>query len=328
VAVNQLIKHWGDLTDAFSAAWSGGTADQLKLLRERAEQAAEAYDKLSKAKTEWETKGAGAANQAIANEGGDKIRKQIADALIAGGHIQREEIPRATGEITDALHPTIESVTAKGKAKGLNEVQIAKQIAEYERAQTYKKAVKKAEEIEGGLSGDPEQAKAARDYVKRLIKEAPGNFSDEFKKKFAEADPVDIKRQEDAKKVGDALRKSDEAADKAKDEDVKRQRKLVEDNVKANKEDRADTQRKKIQTMEDEKQSLEETRKRINKEMHEMPRQAAQFGSTQEYLKALSSQEMQKIPKAQLEKLEAIDKGIKAVEEAIKQTKREGKFGP
>ncbi len=48
VAVSQLIKHWGELSDIAQSAWSGGSVEQLHKIREAADEAAKAFEKLTK----------------------------------------------------------------------------------------------------------------------------------------------------------------------------------------------------------------------------------------------------------------------------------------
>lgn len=72
VAVNQLINHWGDLTDAMQAAWSGSTIEQLKKIREGAEEAAKAWDELAKKPSEMADKGAKQLEKQVVNSGQGK----------------------------------------------------------------------------------------------------------------------------------------------------------------------------------------------------------------------------------------------------------------
>ncbi len=54
VAINQLIKHWSDLSDIAQSAWSGGSIEQLHNLRDAAEEATKAFDKLTKEHTKMQ----------------------------------------------------------------------------------------------------------------------------------------------------------------------------------------------------------------------------------------------------------------------------------
>src|SRR5580698_434277 len=85
VAVNQLYKHWGELTSALQAAWEGGSADRLKVLADRAEKAAESFEKLKSASTDAEGKGAKVLGEAIVEAGTEKTRKALTDTLLATG---------------------------------------------------------------------------------------------------------------------------------------------------------------------------------------------------------------------------------------------------
>ena len=202
VAINQIIQHWSEFTALLEVVWTGGSYDQLVTLKERAEAAAEAYKKLKEAKTEWETKGAGIIEKGIANEPSEKVRKQITDALMAGGHVTPEKIWRREGidpvgeELQSMFRETREGMETKLRSQGLNEEQVKKTIEQEELRRTYAKGATEAARLLGELGAGGEGAKAAREMIKRLIKEAPNNFSDEFKKAFTESDPEAIRKQE------------------------------------------------------------------------------------------------------------------------------------
>jgi hypothetical protein len=78
VAVNQLINRWTDLTAAFQSNWASETASGLKHIAEAAENAANEYEKLWKAKTKAQGKESEKVGEAI-TEGGTQ---QVMGALM------------------------------------------------------------------------------------------------------------------------------------------------------------------------------------------------------------------------------------------------------
>ncbi len=239
VATNQLIKHWTELTAAFEVAWTGGSYDQLVTLKERVEAATAAYEKLQKAKTQWEDKGGKKVEQGIADEGADKIRTQIAGALIAGGHI-----PLAT----DEDFKNAQGVGVKGmRAKGATDAQ----IQEEKKKEQMERARIRAEQLMTELSAGGIPQGAARDMMKRLEKENPDVFKKfpEFKKGLNESDPDAIQEQEREDKKDKARAKEEEGAKKIaeiKKKDETELRKKIHDRI-------AGEKQAKIQSLEDER---------------------------------------------------------------------------
>ncbi len=81
VAINQLVKHWGELSAAMQAAWSGDSAERILKLAEAAEAGSKAFDKLaasaSKAKEAEATGVAGI----ITEIGADKVAGNLAQRI-------------------------------------------------------------------------------------------------------------------------------------------------------------------------------------------------------------------------------------------------------
>ncbi len=100
VAVNILIKHWGDLSDIAQSAWSGGSVEQLKNMREAAEKAAEGFKKLAEEHTKMQEAQAKFAHEAIVEAGVEKVRQKVTEALMSspfGAQMTEDEKRKAGG---------------------------------------------------------------------------------------------------------------------------------------------------------------------------------------------------------------------------------------
>ncbi len=81
VAINQLIKHWGELSDIAQSAWSGGSIEQLHRIRDAAEEAAKAFDKLTKQHTKQEEATEKFTTEAVVEGGIGKILSGLAGGI-------------------------------------------------------------------------------------------------------------------------------------------------------------------------------------------------------------------------------------------------------
>jgi hypothetical protein len=87
VAFSILITHWGEMTSLLQSAWTGKPVSELEALRKAAEETAEAFDKLTQAKTKAESAKAAATKDAIAegpvgNVFGQLVGKIMGDKTI------------------------------------------------------------------------------------------------------------------------------------------------------------------------------------------------------------------------------------------------------
>ncbi len=308
VAVNQFIKHWGDLTAALQAAWEGGSAERLKVLAERAEEAAEAFDKLAKAPTEREAKAKDIIEKAIVNEPTEKLRKELTDAMMATGHAEpKAKVRENFGALADI--PGTPAWVAK-KALG----RTAKQ-AEQEQ---YDATAKKAAGLLGQAGQPGEAGQAARDMINRMIKEVPGAFSQEFKNEMEFAGPEGQKRLEQQRLEAQGERN----ARKIDQDFAEKHDKMVEAEAKKSMKAMSDT---KIFRLEDEQKAVRKSMKDENERMHELQRKAGEHGqimqgsraATDYYQQGGSAKAQEALEKAQelrrkqTEYLESIDKEIK-----------------
>lgn len=198
-AVNQLIKHWGELSDMVKSNWSGNTTEQLAKIRDHVEKAAEAWEHLTKAHSQYETKGSKLVEEAILEEPGGaagsagRLAGAISNsALFNQGSTQAEkdQIKIAQAEI------------AAGKAKSdpglVNRAQ----------DRLNKIYVGMASKMLGGAAVAGEAGRIPRLQVEALV---PGLGA-----KMREGEPEAVKRQEEFAKAAHA-RKEVEAKIKAAD---------------------------------------------------------------------------------------------------------------
>lgn len=181
VAISQLINHWNDMSATMQAAWEGGSSDRLRVLADRAETAAQAFEKMRDAATDAENKGAKLFGEAVVEGGTEKIRKSLTDTLMATGQ-------GAEKRDTDGL--------LAGLARGPKDVaewilghKLPSNLKEQSEAQ-YAETAKMAGDLLGQAQQPGEAGKVARGRINQAIKANPGGFSEEFKTRFDASDPA------------------------------------------------------------------------------------------------------------------------------------------
>lgn len=175
VAINQLIKHWGELTDAMKVAWSGGSIDQLTKLREKADEATAAFEKLEKVRPKSEQQ-AGAGVSGLITEGPtEKMLKSAMEAL--GKDIGLGALPHA------AVAPGIGGGPGVIPTPGMTPEQ-----AEKKRQEDNFEIARKL--LGAASTGDPEAMKK----LEGLVARNPGNFPPEFLQDIRDMTPEGQKR--------------------------------------------------------------------------------------------------------------------------------------
>jgi len=243
VAVNQLIKHWSEFTALIEAGFSNQSYDQLVALKEAAENAAKSYEKLAKAKTEWEDKSAKEVSKVIANAGADKLRTVIAGVLGAEGE---------GAEMTDDERKAIESVkNAKPEVRKGVEERVQKRLQEAN--------AKEAEKIIGGLTAGGETEQKARSRLQHLIDNNPQPFDQlhpDFRTEFAATHPDKIEEKKKAEDFEKAEKKIQEKEDQINKQrwHERRQQLQEEKNLR-------------IQGIEDERTAVHDAQRTFDEEM-------------------------------------------------------------
>ena len=240
VAVNQLVKHWGDLSDIAQGMWAGNSIEQLTQLREKAEEATKAFEKLAETPSKAKAAAAQGVSGLITEGPTEKILKGAAEAIgndpllkthpkeIAGGKAQvtpNEDVAKWLEMLgIDDFFPEVTQDPNERKR------QLQKAIKD---AQA--KDVQTAKELLGAASqGDPK----AMLTLEALVNRHPGNFPPEFMQDIRNETPEGQKRIEqnrleaqgerNARKIdqdfAEKQKKLDEAEKKAWLEDIKRNR--------------------------------------------------------------------------------------------------------
>ena len=279
VAVNQLVKNWSELTAAFETVWTGGSYDQILELRKRIEDTTAAYEKLQKAKTEFEQAGGEKVNKAIADAGADKLRTQIAGSLVAGGHTPMEN---------EEDFRNLQGVSIAGmRAKGATEDQITEERRKKQMDDARQTSAEHSKSSEGLECGKRAQEKAARDMMKRLQTENPDMLSQfpDFKKQLATSDPDIIKVEKEAEekaKAAAAERKGEKELADVKKKEIEDQKKAIQERVQGEKAARIQAlegeKAARIQTLEDERTAIQHDQRKFDEGMAERRELANQHG--------------------------------------------------
>lgn len=181
VGVNLLVTHWDGLMDRLNSVWSGKTVEQLELLRERSEKAAEAFDKIGRPKAEREE--ASRAGGVIAEADRDRLAHQLGQAIGAD--------PGLREEMTWQEERIIRGAEEK-RDKGLGNQESVDMIREQFNQRLIKANRKKAEELIGQATMPGPEGEAGRLAIRRL---AP-----KLEEDLKAATPEGQKRQKDFEK--------------------------------------------------------------------------------------------------------------------------------
>ncbi len=246
VAINQLIKHWDDLTAAFRSEWSGTTVETIKRLKEVSEEAAAAFDKLAKASTKAQGKEVEGIEEIITEgptaEFEFKLRKAIEQSPTAKAEREKARQPArfgAPGVIPEPTKPE----------RVLEEEQRAKNDATAKRLM--------GESVLPGAKGD-----AARLAMRKLLPDMADQieqFSPEGQKALAQK-RLELEGGRNARKMGEKL---EEQALQNQDKEMRAQLALQDHLNKKEREHAEEAHRKRIQGLEDQQEEAAEERRQI-----------------------------------------------------------------
>ncbi len=206
VAINQLIKHWGELSDIAQSAWSGGSVEQLHKLREAAEAAAEAFDKLTKEQTKVQAEGAKFRHESLVEGPIGKVLEALTAGIAMEPSMAAKIDPEALaalGGLTGAFAGPGHEQQLRDKAMKVNREKAIALIAGIEAgdpvamAQARGLALKNPGAFPAGFAAklDPEAAEA--DRVKRANIEADiqGNKNIRAAEKAAEHEKIEANKR-------------------------------------------------------------------------------------------------------------------------------------
>jgi hypothetical protein len=319
VAINQLVKHWGELTSALQAAWEGGSAERLQVLADRAEAAAAAFEKMKEAGTPNEQKGAKEFGEAVGEAGAEHIRKQLTDTLFAtGGAAPKRAIEEISSPAEKWAREKLSGHKIPGSAKEQDQLQ-------------YDETAKMAVELLGAATStkDPAGARAARDRIANLMKANPKAFDEEFRTKFEASDPERMRAEEQKRLDLAGARLGRKEEEKAEEKD----KKLVDALNKAGQENQRigeerlqqqrvrdlEDKRDKIQTeRQDAAKAAQEAAKEINKtQILQGPKAVIDM-----YQKAAGDTPMTNLQKKANDLLKSLEDQLKDVNKELKKQQR------
>jgi hypothetical protein len=260
VAVNQLIKHWGDLTDAFAAAMSDEPIEWLKEMRLKAEEAAEAFEMLKEAQTgEQHAEQSAVKDILIRNPG---IRARAADLAEQVANDPRLGAPKRTARDNRRTQSDLPEIGGGPGTSNQADLDRAKAEAD----------LKTAERLLGqAVSKDPTRRADAIAEIKRL--------DPDLGKQLEEQSPEAQKDQKDFEKklsVREQIERRIKSETEAKDREAEAASKRNADIEEAN---RAKAKKDRHEALEEEKrkriEKLEDQRDAI---MKNPPRQAQILG--------------------------------------------------
>ncbi len=268
VAVNLLINHWKDLMSAFQTPFERQAVEALERLKERAKEAAEAFERLAKAPTEMEAKGVKKFEEGFKGKDIQQLQQHVAQTILQQREIER---PHVIADDPNDTRP--EWIKALGK-KATEKI-IGHRIArtEQEASEIHgEMAMKKAAEILGQTEQADPAGAAARDHLKRLIKANPKAFTDEEKQKIESADPVKIKAQEEAEERWKGFHKGEEEMKKVRKHDEDSVKEQIKKEVEARKhgirEGAEEQKRLRLQDLEDKRDAIMKEKHQIAEDLY------------------------------------------------------------
>ncbi len=215
VAINQLVQHWGYLKDVLQSNWAGSSLEQLTELRERAEKAAEAFDKLAKTPTKMQSEEGKLVAKAITEGPVKETLAAVADA------VGRDPAMRA--ELTDADKRSL--VRAKQIQKHQPAEAAARRADIAERLKAENEA--KAKELLGAATLPGAEGDLARANLQRYAKANPAGFPEGFGAKLHDAKlGIDPEKQREFEQKG--AREAEKLIEDQKKADADRIRKDVD----------------------------------------------------------------------------------------------------
>jgi hypothetical protein len=227
-----VARNWDTLMDSFKSIAIGEAADQLKALEDRAEKAAEKFDKLTKRPSKTEAAGAKSLQELFDETGAVNIEKGLAGVLGTSGLgedlTEEERSDLAYLSSKEALDKATEHLYGQGlTGEQLDQArdaygkaliaERAKREAEYRGRHMGSNVAKAKEIITGAL--EPGQAGAgSRATLADLVDKGQGSFPPGFLGDVLNSFPEQIARQQGLEREGAANAARSDAATRAKRE--------------------------------------------------------------------------------------------------------------
>lgn len=263
VAISQLTKHVGDLRDILQGAWLGVPAEELAKIRQNAEEAAEAFDKLMQLRPRGEEERQKGIIGAMQEADPEQVMKATREAIMRDEGLRPKLGP---GDAADILKRAMGKAMFDTEAKGFKALQEeAKADILNERADAETKR------ILGNLGKHGPEGDRARQDMARLQKANPNTPLPNIEG-IEQQQVMDkwLKMEKLQSEIGMQKVKEDEKEKKAAEKKAKDEKKVLKDF------DREMKAAEKRATMEVLQDQAEEERKRIEKLKHGMTPAAVQ----------------------------------------------------
>ncbi len=230
VGINQLINHWGDLTDRLQASWSDRPVEEFKRIREAADAARAAWDKLKDAPTEMQAKSGKAMREAIVEAPAADLQKALADAI--------------------ARNPALAAGQTEGERDDIrfrqNMVRTAAGPEERARLEVNLRKARErmAARILGEAADPTRMGDTARQTLQTAVRGDPGLFTDRMREAAAAADPEAVARKEGfekhlkaQKEVDRHIKDANERRDREREKELAQQARVVREREARKKKD-------------------------------------------------------------------------------------------
>ncbi len=322
VAINQLVKHWGELTDMMQAAWAGSSLDQLTKLREKAEAATAAFEKLEKTRPKSEQKAGSGMSDVITEGPTEKILKGTAEAIAQDPMLGKKPESTTPSDLATKLFALIGAIPAS--ELGMVE---KKGLTKQRQKEADEENMKRAKELIGAAStGDPQ----AMLTLESLAQRHKGSFPPEFIQDIKDQTPEGQKRIEqkrlEAQGDRNARKMADEEKDRLQKEKEDQNRLEIQGRANAKKSDK-DTV---IKSLEDERKKIQQAQQDFDERMWQRQQggqaQIMQGGGAKNlsdmYLKGGMGNSTQELAKQAHEQRNKTNKLLQAIDDKLKEERK------
>ncbi len=321
-AINQLIKHWGELSDIAQSTWSGGSVEQLHRIRDAAEEAAKAFDNLTKQHTKQEEATTRFTTEAVVEGGIGKVLSGLAGGIAMD--------PTMRAQLTEQEAKDRQDKIAMANRLANPEDRLS-QLAAIEKNYGGKLAQKNLDEAikmitqldDAGPVGD-----LARINARRFATANPGAFPEGFAAKMspeaAEADRVKRANIEADIQGNKNIREAEKAAEKAAEhEKIQANKRLTEQGI------HFEEQGKREQLEAEKKATMEAIRRgehvltpAARHQLQDMilggkAPQPSQLLTTKAFVDKTLTSGMNAVPQKQLDELKGMHDNLKSIDKKI-----------
>jgi hypothetical protein len=322
VAISQLVKHVGDLRDLIGGAWLGVPAEELTKLRERAEEAQEALDRLTKLRPKGEGEAARALVSAMQEGDPEAVVRATRESVMRDNALRPRQLP---GDAVEIMKRAMFKAMRPGETKGY------KDLTEEARGDILgERAAEATRDILGHLDEHGPAGDKARRDMKRLIESNPKAFPAGMLGDIERMDPARQKAQEKLEREGDLNSTNLTNEMRLRKEQSDREHQQREWEIQGRKQALDTEKRWASQHLQDERKTLQEQVRRAEHRLSPAQRQQLQdrlMGgaqrkdsevlSTREYVNRTQTSALNQVPKQQLDQLVRMNKNLDQINRKI-----------